>query len=626
MTELDPKDLARCKAALDRVRAAGAGGRTLSSVHMYPEVMKLVGSGWTHKKIAEHFGQVGGPGTDRQIRHIIKAYNDKHNRKPGALDPHDKWMLRWDIDSLEAFVRTFSPYGDFPAHKKSWAEAFLRERRLLLNVPPGHGKSELFMIWVPIWLICRDRDVQILLVSNAATDAEYWALEVAGQLEHNQPLVEAYGRFKPETVGDQKWTSQGVFSVIGRKRKMKGAQFTMEARGMGGRVLGRRADFVFVDDPTKQEDAASAATRETQMNHLRQQVFTRAEPEGDEWKGGRIVVIGQRVHMLDLYGELEKQEWTRGEKTGERLWHTEKYPAVLDWDEKKTLWPQKWPWNEIELAYVTVGGANAFETMYQQNPMPEGSALVTQAQIDACKDWHRGAGVGFRKSSEGFPPIVRVLSVDPSPTKWNGIILGDLAVSREAFSFAVTHVARMKAGVRQMQAECDRLIAQYRPDYFIFEESGFLAWFRDDPWFVEIKDRVNLILHKTGANKNSMEYGVQSLAGDFEFQRISLPYGDDDARRMTEMLANEALQYPDGETYDTLMALWFVKFNYKQLRPALSHLGNYRQGKGQRGGWSFLKGLKQPREAPEFAYRELQKQIAAQRKQMEREQEMSGVG
>jgi hypothetical protein len=620
--ELDPKDLLLAKAAIARVKAKSTGSR-LQSAHMYPEVVKLIGEGWSRKKIAQHFKVYGGPGTDHAIAYIINRQAPKEVTGPADVDERHKWMLRWSVDSFVAFVKEFGPWEVAP-HQRSWVEAFLRERNLLLNVPPGHGKSEIFMVWVPIWLICRDRNVQILEVSNSAEDAGYWGLEVAGQLEFNEGLIQAYGRFAPENVGDQKWTSRGVFSVMGRTRKMKGAQFTMESRGMGGRVLGRRADFIVVDDPTKHEDAISPAQRESQLAHLRQQVFTRAEPEGDEWKGGRIAVIGQRVHMLDLYGELEKQEWTRGEKRGTRVWHTEKYPAVLDWENKITLWPKKWTWDEIEVAYARVGTPNAFETMYQQNPVPEGSALVTQEQIDACKDWSRPAGVGFKKSSDGFPPIVKVLSVDPSPTKFNGIIVGDLAVSRDSFAFAVTHVGRMKAGIEQVKAECDRLIDQFRPDYFVFEESGFLAWFRNDPWFHDLENRVGFIRHHTGANKNHVEYGVQSLAGDFQFERISLPYGDDDARRMTDMLVNEALQYPDGDTYDTLMALWFIKFNYKHLRPR-GKKGSY-MGSGRGQGWSFLKGIKDRKENQDYAYREYMRQMEKARRQAQEQKELNPVG
>jgi hypothetical protein len=116
-----------------------------------------------------------------------------------------------------------------------------------------------------------------------------------------------------------------------------------------------------------------------------------------------------------------------------------------------------------------------------------------------------------------------------------------------------------------------------------------------------LKDRVRLMLHHTTAKKNSMEYGVQSLASDFEFSRISLPYGDDTARRMSDMLANEALMWPDGDTSDLLMALWFVKFNYKSLRPTY-FLPTRRKG-STGGGWSWMSKMKAENDTAEVGYK-----------------------
>lgn len=557
--------------------------------------------------MAKYLGAAGGPKTTRRYEQAV--HRQEGLRRPRThteqLPPDVQAMCQWTIEAFEQFFLAFSPHDYFPKHARSWVEAFLRERNLLLNVPPGHAKSEFFMIWVPTWLICRDRNVQILMVSNSAEDAATWALEVSGQLEHNEDLIKAFGRFAPETTGDQRWQpAKGVFSVMGRTRKLKGAQFTMESRGMTGRVLGRRADFVIVDDPTKQEEAESETERKRALKHLQQQVFTRAEPQG-EWKGGRIAVIGQRVHLLDMYGALERQEWERGDRKGQRVWHCEKFPAVLDWDKKKVLWPERFPWDEIEQAYARVGGHAAFETMYQQNPVPEGDGLVTEEWIENCRDRNRPAFKGHREDG-GTLPVVRVLSIDPSPKKFNGIVVGDLFWDRDRFTFAITEVHRVQAKMRSVQAIADEILDRARPDYFIFEESGFLHWVKDDPWFMAIKNRVRFLLHHTGVNKNSMEYGVQSLAGDFEFGNLSFPYGDDVGRRMTDMLTAEALVYPHGDTTDLLMALWFVKFNYKKLAPIRALPTKLGNRAGPAGGWSWLKGIKDRKNTQDDAYRRFQ--------------------
>lgn len=608
--------------AINRIRKR-SGSTRLPEAYLAEEILRLRAAGWTYHLMewyAQNMPELDAPKTERRYRQAIFNTRAKFRGKVTGedLEPDVQAMCQWTFDAFKAFFLRYSPYDYLPKHVEPWIKAFLTQRRLMLNVPPGHAKSEFFMIWVPIWLICRDRNVQLLLVSNAREDAGNWATEIAGQLAGNEPLIQDFGRFEPESVGEQKWKPMsGTFSVIGRTRKMKGAQYTVESRGMGSRVLGRRADFIIIDDPTRQEDAESPATRDSQLRHLRQQVFTRAEPQG-EWKGGRIMVIGQRVHIRDLYGVLESQEWEIGDKAGTKSWHVEKYPAVLDWENKKTLWPERWNWQEIEQAYTDVGGHSAFLTMYQQDPVPEGTALIRSAWLEACKDRDRPARQGPRTEGE-FLPVVRVLSMDPSPSQYNGFIVGDLLSNREQFYFYVTEVHRLKAGVREAQALVDQIIETARPDYFIFESSAVTKWLRDDPWFVSLNQRIKTIIHKTGVNKNTQEFGVQSLAGDFEFGRLSLPYGDEVGRRMTDLLGHEALVYPDGDTDDLLMALWFVKFNYNKLSP-VRHLPTQVRGAGPAIGWSWLRQIKDGKNPQDEVYQHWQRA-----KKAKREKELTGV-
>lgn len=523
-------------------------------------------------------------------------------------------MLDWTVDAFVEFFETFSNEPYFPKHVRPWIAAFLRERNLLLNVPPRHAKSTFFMVWLPIWLIARDRNVQILLVSKTWDFAKNWATEIAGQLEGNQALISAYGRFAPENTREIKWMPySGTFNVVGRTRKAKGAQYTVESRGMEGQVLGREADFVIVDDPTDRENSESETKRRRDMKHLQEQVFSRAEPQGDS-PGGRIAVIGQRVHLLDLYGELEAQEYEIGPFKGQRVFHTEKYPAIVRWPERQDgsdavlLWPERFSWEEMMIRYARAGGEHGFFCMYQQEPTSEGAAIFKPMWLDACKDPKRKAREGYRVQTGGFLPIVRVLSMDPSPSGYNGFIVGDLLCDRRGFHFAITEVYRKRAGVREAQALVDELISSARPDYFIYESSAVTKWLRDDPWFLALTSRVRVITHRTGVNKHSQEFGVQSLPGDFELGRISLPYGDDEGRAMTDLLVNEALVYPQGQTDDLLMALWFVKFNHKKLVPFRDLPTRVRGGDG--GTWSFLESLARRGDPQEEAYRRWHKRKA----------------
>jgi hypothetical protein len=144
----------------------------------------------------------------------------------------------------------------------------------------------------------------------------------------------------------------------------------------------------------------------------------------------------------------------------------------------------------------------------------------------------------------------------------------------------------MRSGLRDLVEEVRRIAFQHEIDYFVFEQSTFSKWFFEDPLFLEFKDRFRTIKHKTNVNKNDSLYGIQSLAWDFEDKHISLPYGDPDGKRMTDEFGKEALNYPEYTTDDMLLALWFVKYNWRRLKPTPPDqpLRTYKLPKG---AWSW---------------------------------------
>jgi hypothetical protein len=129
-----------------------------------------------------------------------------------------------------------------------------------------------------------------------------------------------------------------------------------------------------------------------------------------------------------------------------------------------------------------------------------------------------------------------------------------------------------------MLSHVDRIINWYSIDYFIFEQVAAQRWFLQQPEFESFRRKTQVLAHNTGRNKGDPTLGVGSLAMDFEFGNIRLPYGDPEAKQMSELLIDEAMSYPEGETDDLLMALWFIKFNFARLVPR-----NY-PSSGQQGG------------------------------------------
>lgn len=237
---------------------------------------------------------------------------------------------------------------------------------------------------------------------------------------------------------------------------------------------------------------------------------------------------------------------------------------------------------ETETENYYAWGFPCHNSMYQQNPLPEGDRLAARAWIygddthPGCLDITRNAG----DASGSYGNAVRVFSIDPSPTRYAGLIVADLNYNRHVFECEILEIRREKMQVRDMLAHIERVVDWYSPQYFVFEQNAAQRWFLQDPIMDRLRSRLRVIPHTTARNKGDPLLGVESLSTDFEFGRIRLPYGDAEAKAMSKFFIDEALTYPQGKTDDLLMALWFLKFNFTRLVPFSR---GYRDSPGYRG-------------------------------------------
>ena len=575
--------------ARKRARIASGPMKNYKSSAWWPEVEAMALDGWTQAEIAEALQL--SIWRIKQLKHQfdIKAVTIPRPRVLSDVHPE---MADFSVDAFVAFFENYNSDGyTVPEHVRSWFHSFIANRNLLLNVPPRHAKSYYFSHWIPTWLICRDRNVQIILLSETKEFAKGWASEIAGTLESNQKIIADLGHFAPERKGDFAWRPEGgSFAVRGRTRHARGAQLTIQSRGMEQQILGMEADYVILDDPTNASKAGSETEHKAEMNHFYRNVMTRIEDINADGGGGRAVVIGQRVHPKDMYGELAGM---KDDRTGDLVWHHEMHPAVLRWPEtnngiSEVLWPGP---GGKSFEYLMgqrqrIGGYEHFECMFQQNPSPEGTAIIRPEWFNSCKDRSRGGYEGIKEVATAG--VSRVCSIDPSPNNYHGIIVADILWARDQFYCVVIEAKHMRSNLRDLTEDLRRIWHSYNIDYLVFEQSTFSKWFFEDPVYQELRENFRTIKHKTAANKHDAEYGIQSLAGDFEFNRISLPYGDSEGIKMTDLLGKEALHYPDGDYDDILMALWFIKYNWKRLRPVNVDMAPTAPG----DGWSWMEQMK----------------------------------
>ena len=483
-------------------------------------------------------------------------------------------IIAYAVQAFEAFFLRYAGYDYLPEHAREWILEILSGDRLLLNVPPRHAKSEIVTVWLSVWLVCLDRNIQIVIISQTNQLAKKFSNKIAYLLEFHRTLLRDFGRFKPYDDQTAWRPLSGELMVAGRTRVSESGDQTIQIKGMGQGILGTEADIIIGDDVVDRKSSWSEAARGHLSESWHGDVMTRRSAIS------KVIVIGQCIHHEDLYAELGEKIYTRGAKTGKPVWRRVKYPAILDWDKETVLWPQEWGFDRLMETFEDLkrrGDAWLFEAMYQQNPIPTSARLIPPVFIygdvneggtrQGCLDVHRGFGEGV--TPEKGQQWIRAVSIDPSPERMTGIIVADVLHSRTDFHCGILEAKRARLNVGGMVDELERISASYRPQYLVFEQNAFARWFLQDPRFSlwDRKHGVRVIGHTTGRNKSDPNYGVQTLAHPFEFGRIRLPWGDPDAIASMKLLIEEATNFPFGTYTDLMMALWFLAYNFPKMHP-----------------------------------------------------------
>jgi hypothetical protein len=560
-------------------QVVGAGKRTsnkpkrstrMPKAALAKQAAALRSAGYSTSLIAQELGK-----SQRYIFDLLKhanqlGYDTMVYTIPDVL-PHSqlkddqKKMIEESADGFERFFNAYSGRTLQPVHK-DWVHVALSTKRTLINCPPRHAKSTIFSVWFPLWLVARDRNIQILICSQTDKLAKKFTNEIAYHLAYNRDLNADFGRFRPE-FGDWPWRpNSGELLVDGRTREVKSGDLTIQVRGAGQQILGMEANWIVVDDAVSRQNTRSETEREKLSEWFHGDVMSRLEPNGT------TLVIGQRLHLYDLYGELASEKLTRVPGTPKR-WNHINFPAIKDWGKEETLWPNKWGFEELMDVYADVGYQN-FEAMYQQNPLPDADRLVKDVWLYGDEE-HRGCldhdrGLNHVVVEEGVGPRLRsrVLALDPSPTKLAGLIVADVPFGDGGFECEILDIRHEPMNVRKMLSEIYRVLRDYAPvDYFVFEQNAAQRWLLQDPEMDRIRAKTMVIPHTTNRNKADPELGVSSLALDFEYGRVRLPYGDVEGRNASQLLIDEAVSYPQGLSDDVLMALWFIKYNKARLLP-----------------------------------------------------------
>jgi predicted phage terminase large subunit-like protein len=262
------------------------------------------------------------------------------------------------VDFMDFVHQMWPGFVDGPHHKimaKKFQEiADGKCKRLIINMPPRHTKSEFASYMLPAWFLGKYPGKKIIQCSNTAELAVGFGRKV-----RNLVGSEAYSKIFPNVALRSDSKAAGRWAT-----NANGDYFAI---GVGGTVTGKGADLLIIDDPHSEQEAAIAATNPEVYDKVYE--WYSSGPRQRLQPGGAIVVVMTRWSLRDLTGKILKSSI---ERDGD-MWDVINFPAILPDD--KPLWPAFWPLTEL-LALKEELPVSKWNAQYQQSPTSEEGALV----------------------------------------------------------------------------------------------------------------------------------------------------------------------------------------------------------------------------------------------------------
>ena len=247
--------------------------------------------------------------------------------------------------------------------------------RVIISMPPRHGKSETVSRWTPVWYLSTWPERSFGVASYGAELANDFGRYVRDRVrEHSGSLgIDV----SPDSSAADRW---GLVHRRDGKLTQGGGLFAV---GVGGPFTGRGVNFLSIDDPIKgAAEAFSTATREAVWNWWQSDASTRIEP------GGSVVLTMTRWHIDDLAGRLLK----RAREEGGEQWTEIRIPALAESEDDplgrpigEALWPERYDREWLEHLRAQKDPW-VWSALYQQRPIAE--VTGTGLQPEDLRSWN----------------------------------------------------------------------------------------------------------------------------------------------------------------------------------------------------------------------------------------------
>ena len=545
-----------------------------------------------------------------------KDYDDLCDEAKRALEDFTYFQERY-------LGRIGLPWQKDAAEKLEYLLETENEEYVVVNAPPGSGKSTIFVHDIPLWMIVRNRNIRIMIGSATFSSAKKYVRRLRRTLESVEPLranvnelrrgeaMDAvaslavdFGRFRP--VDRDLWTGDTfVVAKSGSDNTVSEKEATVTAYGIDSSFIGQRVDGAFWDDLVDPRKTRTSDQKDALQEVFQDVVETRLEP------GGLLVLQGQRLDSTDLYrfaldlnapyepdddNDEEMAEVTPlfGESREGKKYHHLVYRAHYEencnslhkkssppWPEGCLLSPRRLHWGK--LSSVESNSGERYRVLYQQEDVDPSEVLVPNAwvfggdEFVGCIDKDRNR----LEIPAGLDPgsCISIATADPSPTNYWSVqwwiydpnserryLIDLLRKKMDAPDFLDWDATQHRfVGVMDEWQDASRTLGFPITTWIVEANAAqrfMLQYDHVRRW--RSLNSVDILPHTTSRNKSDPQYGVETIAPHWRFGRVRLP-GFGDGKVISMRLIDEVTKYPHGRTDDCVMAEWFFEWNLPNL-------------------------------------------------------------
>jgi predicted phage terminase large subunit-like protein len=385
-----------------------------------------------------------------KLRNALPHLPDKQKRKVAdLLATYYKERVKTDAkkDFLSFIKHVYPGYIVGPHHARLAAIfediAAGKKKRVIVNIAPRHGKSELISYLAPAWFLGNFPHKKVIMAS------------------HTADLAVNFGRRVRNLVGSDLY--HDIFPQVELQADSKsasrwGTNFNGEyfAIGVGGALAGRGADLFIIDDPHSEQEAKQNLPQvfEPAWEWFQSGPIQRLMP------GGAIIVVMTRWSKLDLTGQIV-DHMLKNDDSDE--WEIVEFPAILN---EKPLWPDFWSIEEL-LAKKASMDVRYWQAQYMQEPTSEEGALVK-------REW-------WNVWDQDNPPTCNfiIMSLDAAQEKSNrsdynalttwGIFLNE---NTKAQNIILLNAIKERMEYPELKEMVLEQYKEWKPDSFIVEKKS----------------------------------------------------------------------------------------------------------------------------------------------------------